>query len=304
MKDASRFHRPMLQRRCRKGVATVKDAVVLSTTRRARVRIAEGERRCTFRKELPSAAGVRGRWMMLGFVLAPCKMFDHIVGRLLTALHSRTGGDGGRVGGEEQGAEQRSRRLWREAAPPSQPNPPTPLWRKPVCFLGARRSFSALSRLARRLPSRAGSAGRCGREGRGCSDDRTSQTARDMAWHFCEHAPLLRLQGSERKFTTSREIEPALGSFCRHGSCASTEVARSVPSGPTKAAPGGWGGARGRSRGEGRHSRSEVLGMGHAGGPHARTSPGKYSVVCCSITSVQVNAIQQYNTYGRLYYIT
>ena len=44
--------------------------------------------------------------------------------------------------------------------------------------------------------------------------------------------PLLRLQSSE-KFTMSREIEPAHGSFRRHGSCTFTEVARLVPSGPS-----------------------------------------------------------------------
>ena len=43
--------------------------------------------------------------------------------------------------------------------------------------------------------------------------------------------PLLCLQSSEGKFTTSREIEPVRRSFCRHGSCTFTAVARLVPSG-------------------------------------------------------------------------
>ena len=46
--------------------------------------------------------------------------------------------------------------------------------------------------------------------------------------------PLLRLQSSEGKFTTSREIEPVRRSFRRHGSCTFTEVARLVPSGNCK----------------------------------------------------------------------
>ena len=43
--------------------------------------------------------------------------------------------------------------------------------------------------------------------------------------------PLLRLQSSEGKFTTSREIEPVRRSFRRRRSCTLTEVARLVPSG-------------------------------------------------------------------------
>ena len=43
--------------------------------------------------------------------------------------------------------------------------------------------------------------------------------------------PLLRLQSSEGKFTMSCEIEPVCRSFCRHGSCTFTQVARLVPSG-------------------------------------------------------------------------
>ena len=45
------------------------------------------------------------------------------------------------------------------------------------------------------------------------------------------NTPLLRLQSSEGKFTTSREVEPARRSFYRHGSRKLTEVARLVPSG-------------------------------------------------------------------------
>ena len=41
----------------------------------------------------------------------------------------------------------------------------------------------------------------------------------------------LRLQSSEWKFTTSREIEPVRRSFRRRRSCTFTEVARLVPSG-------------------------------------------------------------------------
>ena len=43
--------------------------------------------------------------------------------------------------------------------------------------------------------------------------------------------PLLRLQSSEENFTMSCDIEPVRRSFCRHGSCTFTEVARLVPSG-------------------------------------------------------------------------
>ena len=43
--------------------------------------------------------------------------------------------------------------------------------------------------------------------------------------------PLLRLQSSEGEFTMSRKIEPVRRSFCRHGSCTFTELARLVPSG-------------------------------------------------------------------------
>ena len=42
---------------------------------------------------------------------------------------------------------------------------------------------------------------------------------------------LLRLQSSEGKLTTSREIQPIRRSVCVHGSCTFTEVARLVPSG-------------------------------------------------------------------------
>ena len=42
---------------------------------------------------------------------------------------------------------------------------------------------------------------------------------------------LLRLQSSEGKFTTSREIEPVRRSFRRRRSCTFTEAARLVPSG-------------------------------------------------------------------------
>ena len=45
------------------------------------------------------------------------------------------------------------------------------------------------------------------------------------------NTPLLQLQSSEGKFKMSREIEPVRRSFCRHGSCTFTEVARLVPSG-------------------------------------------------------------------------
>ena len=44
--------------------------------------------------------------------------------------------------------------------------------------------------------------------------------------------PLLRLQSSEGKFTTSREVELVRRSFRRHGSCTFSEVALLVPSGP------------------------------------------------------------------------
>ena len=43
--------------------------------------------------------------------------------------------------------------------------------------------------------------------------------------------PLPSLQSSEGEFTTSRDIAPVRRSFCRHGSCTLTEVARLVPSG-------------------------------------------------------------------------
>ena len=45
--------------------------------------------------------------------------------------------------------------------------------------------------------------------------------------HFRQH------QTCDFRFTTSVEIEPAGWSFCRHGSCTFTEVARLVPSGPS-----------------------------------------------------------------------
>ena len=48
------------------------------------------------------------------------------------------------------------------------------------------------------------------------------------------HVPLLCLQSSEGKSTMPREIEPVRRSFCRHGSCTFTEVARLVPSGRLK----------------------------------------------------------------------
>ena len=51
--------------------------------------------------------------------------------------------------------------------------------------------------------------------------------------------PLVRLQSSEGKFATSREIEPVRRSFCRHRSRTSTEVARLVPSGDTNIGGGG-----------------------------------------------------------------
>ena len=41
----------------------------------------------------------------------------------------------------------------------------------------------------------------------------------------------LHLQSSERKFKMTRELEPVRRSFCRHGSCTFTEVARLVHSG-------------------------------------------------------------------------
>ena len=43
--------------------------------------------------------------------------------------------------------------------------------------------------------------------------------------------PLLRLQSSEGKFTTSLEIEPVRRSLCRRRSCTFTDAARLVPSG-------------------------------------------------------------------------
>ena len=46
-----------------------------------------------------------------------------------------------------------------------------------------------------------------------------------------ESTPLLRLQSTEGKFTTSHEIEPVRRSFRRHGSSTFAEVARLVPSG-------------------------------------------------------------------------
>ena len=50
-------------------------------------------------------------------------------------------------------------------------------------------------------------------------------------WDSCDNMPFLRPQSSEGNFTMSREIRPVRRSFCRHGSCTFTEVARLVHSG-------------------------------------------------------------------------
>ena len=62
----------------------------------------------------------------------------------------------------------------------------------------------------------------------------TSMDAKMVLQSYIPKAPImppLRLQSSEGKFTTSREIEPVRMSFRRRRSCTFTEVARLVPSG-------------------------------------------------------------------------
>ena len=57
------------------------------------------------------------------------------------------------------------------------------------------------------------------------------QSRRHQTCELRRKCHFLRLQSSEGKFTMSREIEPVRRSFCKHGSCMFTEVARVVPSG-------------------------------------------------------------------------